>query len=94
MAACRNRFVALLLGSLCAALAMAAHPRAQQTGIVGLVTDRCGSSLPGVTVTASGRSSRAIAYTDGDGRFAIGSVPPGTYSLVASIPGFEGEPAG
>lgn len=42
--------------------------------------------MPEVAVTIEGTS--LVAVTDGDGRFTIPNVPPGTYHLVINHPGF------
>lgn len=60
-----------------------------QTGRVeGQVVDALtGEGLPGVNVGLDGTALGAA--TDGDGRFAIGSVPAGSHVLVASSVGYE-----
>ncbi len=64
----------------------------QLTGsLKGLITDNEGNSLPGVTVTASSPSmmgNQAYVTTD-TGLFRFAALPPGTYKLVAALPGFK-----
>jgi hypothetical protein len=66
---------------------------AQSTGnIAGLVTDATGAILPGVTVeTASPaliEKTRSVA-TDGQGRYLVEALPPGTYTVTFTISGFR-----
>ena len=65
---------------------------AQQGGIEGTVTDTTGGILPGVTVEASGPALGGgvrVAVTGGEGRYTITELPPGTYVVTFSLPGFE-----
>lgn len=58
--------------------------------IGGVVTDASGAVVPGATVTARnlGTSGTATAATDGNGRYLISHLQPGTYSLEISAKGF------
>ena len=65
---------------------------AQDAGIAGWVTDETGGALPGVTVEVSGAvppGGLQAAVTDGDGRYAFSSLPPGSYAVRSTLPGFE-----
>jgi hypothetical protein len=74
-----------------------AHPApAQDTAngtIAGVVTDSSGAVLPGVTVEAA---SPALiekirnTVTDAEGRYRIGALRPGVYTITFSLPGFRG----
>jgi hypothetical protein len=75
------------------ALLLPGAARAQSTGnIAGLVTDATGAILPGVTVeTASPaliEKTRSVA-TDGQGRYLVEALPPGTYTVTFTISGFR-----
>ena len=82
--------VAVVLG-----LVLASLPAAAQTTtgrIRGTVTNPEGEPLPGATVTVSGEAlagnSRSVVTGEsGDYRFA--GLPPGTYTLVASMDGYQ-----
>src|SRR5712692_7052777 len=74
-------------------LAVPAATLAQQTnaGIAGLARDASGAVLPGVTVEASSsvliEKIRTVT-TDGDGRYNIVDLPPGTYAVTFTLTGF------
>ena len=77
----------LILAVLCLTLPLSSA-RAGITGkISGRVTDDKGAVLPGVSVALEG--TRQGAVTDKDGFYAILSVGPGSYSLTASLIGFN-----
>lgn len=65
---------------------------AQDSSITGGVSDGTGAVLPGVTVEVSSpvmiEGSR-VAVTDGQGRFAVTTLRPGTYSVSFTLPGFS-----
>jgi outer membrane receptor for ferrienterochelin and colicin len=64
---------------------------AQTTGsIVGVVTDDAGAPLPGVTVEARGPALQGtkITVTANDGSYRLPLVPPGPYTVSASLPQF------
>ena len=69
-----------------------AFAQQQASSIAGLVRDTTGAVLPGVTVEA--RSPVLIekfrtAVSDGDGQYRITDLPPGTYGVTFSLPGFN-----
>jgi hypothetical protein len=59
--------------------------------ITGLVSDESNAFMPGVTIlvtnTATGQTRTALAGTDG--YYSVLQLPPGTYSVRASIAGFR-----
>ena len=65
----------------------------QATGtIAGVAQDEAAGVLPGVTVEAASpaliEETRVVA-TDGQGRYSIVALPPGTYSVTFTLPGFS-----
>lgn len=62
-----------------------------QSAIAGVVTDETGGVLPGVTVEASSpaliEQMRSVV-SDGNGRYRIIDLRPGSYSLTFTLPGF------
>jgi hypothetical protein len=80
------------MASLCALLL--AHPAwaQSQSAIAGIVRDTSGGVLPGVTVEAASPAlieKVRTAVADGEGRFNIVALPPGTYSVTFTLPGFN-----
>ena len=74
-------------------LAVAAPAAAQATGaFVGVVTDTSGAVLPGVTVTVTGPALQVpsmLAVTDAKGEFRVTPLPPGTFTVLYELPGFQ-----
>src|SRR5215204_7482351 len=73
---------------------VAAVPRvaAAQATLAGEVKDPSGAVLPGVTVEAASpallEKVRSVV-TDGTGQYRIDALPPGTYSVTFTLPGFS-----
>src|SRR5436190_24109765 len=63
-----------------------------QSAISGLVRDASGAVLPGVTVEAASpvliEKVRTVV-SDGEGRYTIIDLRPGTYTVTFSLPGFN-----
>lgn len=81
----RSAFVSALL--MCCAFPVPA----QTTGsVVGRVTDDSGTGLPGVTVEAKGPPlpGAQVAITQSDGSYRLSLLPPGPYTVSASLPEF------
>ncbi|RPJ85009.1 MAG: TonB-dependent receptor, partial [Acidobacteria bacterium] len=79
---------------LCAMVLLMAWPvAAQEQGgsIQGIVTDSSGGVLPGVTVEA--RSPQVVGVsttlTDASGVYRFPALPPGRYTVTASLQGFQ-----
>jgi len=87
---CRLWQPAVLLLALVLGSAVPAGARRTPLGI-GTITDAQGGVLPGVTVTIRevNMGTMREAVTEGEGRYRIGGLQPGTYDLTAELPGFE-----
>jgi len=67
------------------------HGQATNSGtVVGEVTDPSGAVIEGATVLITDTSSgvKMAKVSNADGKYAFPSVPPGTYTITASKPGF------
>mgnify|MGYP003346670970 CR=1 FL=1 len=86
------RVPAFVLAVLCY-LSLGAPAWAQQaSGITGVVRDTSGLAMPGVTVEAASPAlieKTRSAITDGEGKYSIIQLRPGTYSVVFTLPGFN-----
>lgn len=75
--------------SLC--LTAAATPQETTGTITGVVTDQTGAILPGATVSirnvGTGLTRQLVAL--GSGRYTAPLLPPGTYEVAFSLPGFK-----
>jgi len=63
-----------------------------QASIAGTVHDSSGAALPGVTVEASSPAlieKTRTAVSDGSGVYRIVNLPPGTYAVSFTLPGFN-----
>ena len=86
----------LLVGAaVLGCLALAASASAQQGGvsaIAGTVRDTSGAVLPGATVQAASpvliEKVREVV-TDEQGQYKIVGLPPGSYGVTVSLPGFK-----
>ena len=85
----RAKILLLVFGVL--VVSSSAH--AQALGAVaGAVRDSSGAVLPGVTVEAASAAlieKVRAAVTDGAGQYRIVNLPPGAYTVVFTLPGFN-----
>src|SRR5205814_3439843 len=90
----RTNVLTLVLGVILSTLLVplsAAAQQAQASGIAGVVKDASGAVLPGVTVEAASPAlieKVRTVVTDGEGRYNIVDLRPGTYIVTFSLPGF------
>jgi hypothetical protein len=62
-----------------------------QSSIAGTIRDASGAVLPGVTIEAASAvliEKVRSAVSDGTGQYRITELPPGTYTVTISLPGF------
>ena len=81
-----------LLLAWCLATFTAGSASAQPTGqLAGAVRDTTGELLPGATVTLAGPALSAprTILTNHRGRYDLENLPPGRYTIGASLAGFE-----
>ena len=81
----------VIVVSLLIALSAAGRAVAQDTTgvIAGRIVDAQGLALPGVIVKATGAQGMKSTISDGDGRFTIPFLTPGTYLVHAELVGFK-----
>ncbi len=73
-------------------LALLPSPATAQSSITGIVKDTSGAIMPNVTVEASSPAlieKSRTATTDGQGRYSIIDIRPGTYSVTFTMSGFK-----
>jgi Carboxypeptidase regulatory-like domain len=75
---------------VCLAGRTSAQTQATTARIIGVVSDNTGAVLPGATVGAKNQATglNSSTVTDGRGFYRIINLPPGTYSVTASLQGF------
>ena len=80
-----------LLGLLLVGAASASWAQTTTGTILGDVKDATGASLPGVTVTAvnQGNGLTREAVSDEVGAYRFTAMPPGVYTVKASLTGFK-----
>jgi hypothetical protein len=83
---------AALVVVILANLLTSARVHAQATGqINGVITDGTGGVVPGVTIEATNTATGAVrsAASSAEGFYTIPLLPPGNYTLKASLDGFK-----
>jgi hypothetical protein len=87
------RTIATIVLVLAGLLAFRGIAAAQDLGTVaGVVKDKSGAVLPGVTVRVAsvGLVERVrTTVTDGSGRYRVANLPAGSYTVTFSLPGFS-----
>ena len=90
----RSRLVCFGSAILVALLILVPFTASAQQGagaVAGEVADDTGGVLPGVTIEAASPAlieGVRTAFTDGEGRYNIINLVPGTYSVTFTLPGF------
>src|SRR3954452_2908685 len=88
---CMKRLSWWTLVALILAMSLPLFAQEQTASIQGLITDSSGAALPGVTVEASSteRGQRLSVQSDSAGRYHFPSVPPGVYTVTATLSGMQ-----
>jgi hypothetical protein len=84
---------AFVLFTLLSTLSLTPRDVSAQTTatLAGRILDTTGAAVPGVTLTARQTETalQRVAISDGQGRYTVPALPPGTYELRAELPGFR-----
>ena len=80
-----------LAALLLSAVSSGASAQVLYGSIVGRVTDATGGALPGATVTVTQNETKARreTVTDATGNYQFPTLTSGTYTVVATMPGFQ-----
>ena len=71
------------------------HVSSASGSIHGTIKDEKGDPVRGAMVTAqSDRRTMTFAMTDGDGRYELQALPPGSYVVRARLKGYFASPCG
>src|ERR1041384_3572128 len=88
-----NRVICRALGMFFVMIVCRSYGTAQsfRGTIVGSIRDSGGAVIPGVevTVTNTGTKASRSVVTAETGEYAVPLLPPGEYSVSASLPGFK-----
>lgn len=87
-----SRFLLLVAGlTATAAAPLRADAQNAPATIAGQVTDETGGLLPGVTITVKDAKTgrERVVVTDPVGRFLVDQLVPGSYTVTASLSGFQ-----
>jgi len=87
-----RKFRVALLLALCLIVAVGAFAQTSTSGsIEGKITDKAGTPLPGVTleIKSPNLQGTKVAVSDATGTFRFGFLPPGVYSMKATLTGFS-----
>jgi hypothetical protein len=85
-----RKLACVYVSTTLALLLLASVATSQTTGTVRGTAETGGTPLPGVTVEAKSPNllgSRTVV-TDAEGRFTLTALPPGTYTITATLPDF------
>src|SRR5215468_5980948 len=86
------RITSAIAVSLIATVLSGTASAQQASGIAGTARDPSGGVLPGVSVEAASPAlieRVRVAITDGEGRYNIVNLPPGTYTVTFTLQGFS-----
>src|SRR5262245_48989100 len=84
-----KRLCVVIVGLIACCLAQRAAAQDTTGTIAGRIVDAQNLAVPGVTVTATGSQGVKTAVTDGDGRFTVPFLTPGSYVVHAELQGFQ-----
>jgi hypothetical protein len=88
---CSNHFCGILVLAFLLAVPAAVFGQAYFGSVTGVLTDQTGAVIPGakVALTDQDKGYSFNSTSDINGRYLFRSIPPGFYSVTATMPGFE-----
>ena len=93
MGAVTNQFTPSLSGLAAVLILLATHASAQTftAGVRGAVQEQSGAVIPGVTVQLTNDATNVTreVVSNERGEYSFSAVPPGAYTVRASLPGFR-----
>src|SRR5207244_8675736 len=87
-----QRIIRLVMASCLLLVPMIVLAQSDSGNIVGIVKDISGAVLPGVAIEAGSPAlieKIRTTVTDEQGRYRIGDLRPGTYTVTFALPGFS-----
>jgi len=72
-------------------LPLSCWSQSQNASLSGQVTDASGASIPNaaVSISSSERQTTMKTNANSDGRYSFPNLPPGSYELSITAPGFQ-----
>ncbi len=88
--ASRVRALCIILFVLAMPIGLFGQSRLTAADVQGTIQDQSGAVLPGVTITATNTATNQsrTTVTDKEGRYYIGALQPGVYTISAELAGF------
>ena len=79
------------LAMVCVVLVVPLYGQVERASIVGTVTDSSGAAMPGVQVEVTNEATNTTTrlVTDGAGSYSAVNLIPGSYTVGASLQGFQ-----
>ena len=87
-----QRIICLVMVSCLLVLPAMVWAQAETGNLVGIVKDTSGAVLPGVSIEAASPAlieKVRTVVSDEQGRYRIGDLRPGTYTVTFTLPGFS-----
>src|SRR5262245_58017507 len=88
---CRSTIASLGFALMSVGFSALLFSQSQNGTIGGTITDESRALIPGVTVTVVEAQSgkRSSIVSDRNGKYSLADLPPGNYTVTATLPGFE-----
>lgn len=84
-----KRFIFMVMVTALLGASLPTYAQLQSGTIYGTIRDEQGGVLPGVTLTLKGSDRTLTMTTESDGEYRFLYLPPGPYTLTATLSGFK-----